>query len=82
MARGRPVPGSAAAAVPRSLIVAAIIAGCIVALAAGGWVLLRVLNFRSARRSPGWRSRSAHRLLLPLKLASGGPSATATWLPA
>lgn len=34
----------AAAAVPRGLIVAAIISACFVALAAGAWVLLRVLD--------------------------------------
>lgn len=62
---------SAAAAVPRSLIVAAIIAGCIVALAAGGWVLLRVLNSVSPAVTGVAFALLLTGLLLPLKRLLG-----------
>ena len=62
---------SAAAAVPRALIVSAIIALCIVALAAGGWVLLRVLNSVSPAVTGVAFAMLLTGLLLPLKRLLG-----------
>ena len=62
---------SAAAAVPKGLIVAAIIALCIVALAAGGWVLLRVLNSVSSVVNGIAFALLLAGLLIPLKRLLG-----------